>query len=82
MDAYGAVQCAHCEAYWTSAFDGEWEFPCGQCHPTYRAAYAARDPEPVNEDMEWYNAKKKEWEAYADRLEAGEEGEEDEEKEI
>ena len=83
MNAYGAVQCVHCEAYWLGAFDGEWQSPCGQCHPKYRAAYAARDPAPVNEGMEWYTAKKKEWEAYADRLEAGEEGEEeDEEKEI
>jgi len=84
MDAFGAVQCAHCEAYWTSAFDGEWEFPCGQCHPDYRAAYAARNapapvPAPVpgpvaqdldgDEDMGWYKEKKKEWALYAKELE-------------
>jgi hypothetical protein len=99
MDAFGAVQCAHCEAYWTSAFDGEWEFPCGQCHPDYRAAYAARGGAPVpvpapapapgpvpgpvaqdldgDEDMGWYNEKKKEWAAYADALEAEEAKEEE-----
>jgi len=89
MDAFGAVQCAHCEAYWLGAFDGEWEYPCGQCHPDYRAAYAARNapapvpvpvpvpvpavnPESEDEDMGWYNEKKKEWAAYADALEAEE----------
>ena len=75
MDAFGAVQCVQCEAYWTSAFDGEWEFPCVQCHPTYRAAYAARSApaaapaESEDEDMGWYKEKKKEWAAYADQLE-------------
>jgi len=92
MDAFGAVQCAHCEAYWTSAFDGEWESPCGQCHPDYRAAYAARVPAPApapapapqanpeseDEDMGWYSAKKKEWAAYAKELEEQEAAKEEE----
>lgn len=78
MDAFGAVQCAHCEAYWLGAFGGEWESPCGQCHPDYRAAYVARgapapvpaaNPESEDEDMGWYNEKKKEWAAYAKELE-------------
>ena len=76
MDAFGAVQCVQCEAYWTSAFDGEWEFPCVQCHPEYKAAYAAHcetvkvPPVPAedsDEDMGWYEEKKKEW-AYAAQL--------------
>ena len=97
MDAFGAVQCAQCEASWLGAFDGEWECPCGKCHPDYRAAYAARGANPVaaaaaaaaapapanpasdDEDMGWYNEKKKEWAAYAAQLKAEEEAEEEEE---
>ena len=94
MDAFGAVQCVQCDAYWLGAFGGDWESPCGQCHPAYRAAYAARAApaaaaaaaapaaaaqESDDEDMGWYNEKKKEWEAYADELEAAEEEDGEEE---
>jgi len=92
MDAYGAVQCVFCDAQWTSAFDGDWECPCSKCHPDYRVAYAghvaapaaaapaaasvAANPESDDEDMGWYNEKKKEWAGYADELKAQEEEEE------
>jgi hypothetical protein len=76
MDAYGAVQCVFCDAQWTSAFDGDWECPCGKCHSDYRAAYETRttaaavpSKEPEDPDMVWYEAKKKEWLAYAKELE-------------
>jgi hypothetical protein len=80
MDEYGAIQCVHCEAGWTTRKTP----PCVKCHPRYIADFRAAEaaaiaPAPVapaatestsdDEDMGWYKAKKAEWAAYAAALE-------------
>jgi hypothetical protein len=82
MDEYGAIQCVHCEAGWTSFRTP----PCVKCHPSYIADFRAAEAKAVasvapaaaasagstsdDEDMGWYKAKKAEWAAYAAELEA------------
>jgi hypothetical protein len=79
MDEYGAIQCVHCEAGWTSFRTP----PCVKCDPRYIADFRAAEAKAVaalapaaaastsdDEDMGWYKAKKAEWAAYAAELEA------------
>ena len=73
MDEYGAIQCVHCEAGWTTRKTP----PCVKCHPRYIADFRAAEAAAVapestsdDEDMGWYKAKKAEWAAYAAELEA------------
>ena len=83
MDAYGAIQCAFCEASWTSRRTP----PCVKCHPSYIADFRAAEAAAVasvasvasaataaastsdDEDMGWYSARKAEWAAYAAQVE-------------
>ena len=77
MDEYGAIQCGHCEASWTTRTTP----PCVKCDPRYIADFRAAEVAAIapaaaaastsdDEDMGWYLAIKAEWSAYAETLEA------------